>query len=199
MAPLCRAVLRACRFSDYPRDVSTGVSLSFGGLSGAPLAAILAQYPLASYPSPSIALGAAGTDGIFACNSRTSIRRMANFVPVFAYEFNDQNAPMLFLPPVSFPYGAAHTSELQYIFNLPQSVNNPLSADQIQLSNDMVKYWTQFARSGNPNSSFTPFWPEYNSTDDIFQSLNTPSPTTEGEFYSDHKCGFWGVLLGTGN
>jgi para-nitrobenzyl esterase len=69
-------------------------------------------------PAPSIAFGAAGTDGIFACNSRTAIRQMANFVPVFAYEFNDQNAPQLFLPPDTvsgMPYGAAHASELQYI------------------------------------------------------------------------------------
>ncbi len=155
--------------------------------------AILSQYPLANYPSPSIAYGAAGTDGIFACNSRTSIRRIAQFVPTFAYEFNDPNPPQLFLPPVSFPYGAYHASEIQYIFNLRPAVPNPpaLDADQERLSRDMVSYWTHFARFGNPNSFFTPFWPHYDPVADRLQSLIPPHPTTESGFAADHKCGFW--------
>ena len=169
----------------------TGAISSTLGVPLATAAFLGSFYPVASYPSTDLALSSLGTDAIFACNSRKSIRLFAQFVPVFAYEFNDQNAPQLFLPSVSFPYGAAHASEIQYIFNLPQSINNPLSVDQIQLSNDMVKYWTQFARSGNPNSSFTPLWPQYNSTDDIFQSLNTPMPTTESGFATEHKCGVW--------
>lgn len=179
------------------------VSASFGGLPPAFTAPILAQYPTAAFPSPSIALGAAGTDGIFACNSRTSIRRMANFTPVFAYEFNDQNAPQLFLPPPpsGMPYGAYHASEIQYIFNVRPSIPNPatLNADQQQLSGQMVDYWTQFARFGNPNSFGTPFWPHYDPTADQFQSLDTPTATTESNFAADHKCGFWGVFLGTGS
>jgi para-nitrobenzyl esterase len=177
------------------------INASFGGL---PLAGFITpHYPTANYPSPSIALGAAGTDGIFACNSRTSIRRLANFVPVFAYEFNDQNAPQLFLPPDTvsgMPYGAAHASEIQYIFNLPQSGVNPLDADQKRLSRDMVSYWAHFARFGNPNSFHTPFWPQYDRTADLFQSLIPPTPATEATFAADHQCvSFWGVFLGTGN
>jgi para-nitrobenzyl esterase len=146
-------------------------------------------------PAPSIALGAVGTDGIFACNSRSAIRQMAKFVPVFAYEFNDQNAPELFLPPDTvsgMPYGAAHASELQYIFNLPQG--NLLNANEKKLSRDMVSYWGHFARFSNPNSFFTPFWPQYNLTNDQFQSLIPPQPMTEpqSEFTTDHKCTlFW--------
>ncbi len=182
------------------------VSASFGGLLAGPTAIIVGQYPTANFASPSIALGAVGTDGIFACNSRTSIRRMANFVPVFAYEFNDQNAPELFLPPNTvsgMPYAAAHASEIQYIFNLTPSalVSNPppLDADQERLSRDMVSYWTYFARKGDPNSRHTPDWPQYNRNADLFQSLIPPTPTTESGFASDHQCAFWGVFLGTGN
>jgi len=146
-----------------------------------------------SSPIPSIALGAVGTDGIFACNSRLSIREMANFVQVFAYEFNDENAPELFLPPdniSNMPYGAAHASELQYIFNLPQG--DLLNTDQKQLSQDMISYWGHFARFGNPNSHFTPFWPQYDLTKDQLQSFIPPQPTTESRFTTDHKCTlFW--------
>ena len=174
------------------------INASFGGvLSAGAIAFIESLYPPSpsTPPGPSIALGAAGTDGIFACNSRLAILEMANFVPVFAYEFNDENAPELFLPPDTvsgMPYGAAHASELQYIFNLPQG--NLLNANQEQLSRDMVSYWGHFARFGNPNSFFTPFWPQYNLTKDQFQSLIPPHPTTELQsgFTTNHNCTlFW--------
>jgi para-nitrobenzyl esterase len=178
------------------------IDASFGGaLSTLSILNLVVDvlYPLPSPPPPppipSEEFGAVGTDGIFACNSRLAVREMANFVPVFAYEFNDEYAPELFLPPDTvshMPYGAAHASELQYIFNLPQG--NLLSANQKKLSRDMVSYWGHFARLGNPNSFFTPFWPQYNLTKDQFQSLIPPQPTTElqSEFTIDHKCTlFW--------
>ncbi|MCJ7546171.1 MAG: carboxylesterase family protein [Deltaproteobacteria bacterium] len=176
------------------------ISASFGGALPAPVVAYLANvlYPLPSPPTPpgpSIALGAVGTDGIFACNSRTSIRRMASFVPVFAYEFNDQNAPQLNLPPnvvSGMPYGAAHASELQYIFGLrPVVPAPPLTDDQVALSDTMVSYWGHFARFGDPNSRHTPDWPQYDPAADVFQSLIPPTPVTEATFALDHKCGFW--------
>jgi carboxylesterase type B len=78
--------------------------------------AAAAQYPLGRYPSPPVALGAVATDAVFACHALTAEESMARYVPVYAYEFNDENAPELFLPPAGFPYGAAHASELQYLF-----------------------------------------------------------------------------------
>jgi len=188
-----------------PTNYAARINASFGGLPLAPF--IIPHYPLPSPPTPpgpSIALGAAGTDGIFACNSRTSIRRMANFVPVFAYEFNDPNPPQLFLPPdvvSGMPYGAYHASEIQYIFDLRPALPNPpaLNADQERLSRDMVSYWGHFARKADPNSRHTPDWPQYDRTADLFQSLIPPTPATEATFAADHQCAFWGVLLGTGN
>jgi len=153
-----------------------------------------AIYPLAAYPSPSVALAAVATDVVFSCNARLSARFLSQYVPTYQYEFNDPDAPMLFIPPVSFPTGAYHGSELQYIFTLSQTpVPNPgLTAPQAQLSAVMVGYWTQFARSGDPNSAGAPAWPLYG-TSDQFQSLRPPTPTTGTGFAADHKCAFWGV------
>ena len=121
---------------------------------------------------------------------------MGNYVPVFAYEFNDPSPPQWFLPPdyvSGMPYGAYHASEVQYIFNLRPALPNPpaLDPDQEELSENMVHYWGHFARFGNPNSSFTPLWPQYNPGVDEFRSLNTSGPTTELGFATDHKCGLW--------
>lgn len=151
-------------------------------------------YPLAAYPSPSVALGAIGTDVVFACNARLSSRLLSQYVPTYQYEFNDPNAPMLFFPPSSFPTGAYHASELQYIFDILETpVPSPgLTPAQGQLSDTMIGYWTQFARSGDPNSSGAPAWPPYGSSDQ-FQSLHPPTPATSTGFAADHKCAFWGL------
>jgi para-nitrobenzyl esterase len=164
------------------------------GVSVPAATAIAAAYPLAAYSSPSVALGAIGTDVVFACNARRSSRLLSQYVPTYQYEFNDPNAPMLFFPPVSFPTGAYHASELQYIFTISETpVPNPgLNAAQTQLSQTMVGYWTQFAHGGDPNSAGAPAWPPYGASDQ-FQSLHPPTPTTSTGFATDHKCAFWGI------
>ena len=168
---------------------------AIAGTLGVPLgtAAFLASfYPLAAFPSPDLALAALGTDAIFACNSRKAVRLLSQFVPTHAYEFNDENAPQLFLPPVSYPYASAHASELQYLFDLRSQVPHPaLDADQQQLSQAMVAYWTNFARAGDPNGSGTPLWTAYDPAADQMQSLVPPSPVAEAGFAADHKCALW--------
>ena len=186
-------------------EATTGTPLTAAGYIPAitatlgvslPVATVIGTigYPLAAYPSPSVALGALGTDVVFACNARLSSRLLSQYVRTYQYEFNDPNAPMLFFPPVSFPTGAYHASELQYIFNILETpVPSPgLTPAQAQLSDTMVKYWTQFARSGDPNSAGAPTWPLYGSSDQ-FQSLHPPTPATSTGFAADHKCGFWGI------
>jgi para-nitrobenzyl esterase len=116
---------------------------------------------------------------------------LSQSVPTFAYEFNDENASELFLPPVSFPYGAAHASELQYLFKLRAAFPTALDADQQALSQAMIGYWTKFASSGDPNSPGAPSWPQYSVLADQFQSLAPSTPTTETSFAADHQCGFW--------
>ena len=158
-------------------------------------AVIAAQYPLSAYPSPSVALGAVGTDAIFACPALTIDESVSRFVPTFGYEFNDENAPELFLPPVGFPYGAAHASEIQYLFGLPTAAfPQALTAPQQQLAASMKGYWTSFARSGFPTSSGAPFWPLFNGVTQKMQSLVPAGPQTETGFAAEHNCAFWTAL-----
>src|SRR6516165_3354335 len=162
----------------------------------APVAAVIAaEYPLSAFPSPSIALGAVGTDAIFACPALTIDQSVSQFVPAFAYEFNDENAPENFLPPVSFPYGAAHASEIQYLMDLPTvAFPGTLSAQQQQLATIMKGYWANFAKRGFPASFGTPFWPLFNNLTQEMQSLAPPTPQTETDFATTHNCAFWTAL-----
>ena len=156
------------------------------GVTAAQAAAIAAEYPLSAYASPPLALGAVGTDAIFACNALNIDRTLAHYVPTYAYEFNDPNPPQLFLPPVGFPTGDYHASELPYLFGIASGV---LSPGQAQLSATMRHYWTDFAARGFPG---TPFWPRFRSG--AIQSLTEPSPAPETGFAADHHCAFWSAL-----
>jgi para-nitrobenzyl esterase len=154
----------------------------------------LSVYLFASYPSAGVALAASETDVVLACPERNVVRSLSQYVPTYAYEFNDENAPDLFDPVPTFPLGAYHFAEVQYLFdlNLRFTGFNPFTSDQQQLSNTMIGYWTTFAANGDPNFAGAPNWSPYDSGTDQFQSLIPPTPIVESTFDSDHKCSsFW--------
>ena len=87
---------------------------------GANAAAVGERYPLSNYGGnvPS-AYAAAVTDGVFSCVAERMSDDLARVGPVYAYEFNDRDAPapepMRTLP---FPVGASHSLELRFIFEI---------------------------------------------------------------------------------
>jgi para-nitrobenzyl esterase len=162
------------------------------GLHATP-SAVVGQYPVSGYGNNiGRALTAIGTDALFACPARRAAQSLSKFVPTYAYEFNDPNAPQIFIGPASFPYGAYHGSEVQYLFDVPsQTTSGALDGDQQALADSMRRYWTRFARGGDPNGGGAPAWPRYTIANDTFQSLKPPTPAPTTGFAADHKCGFW--------
>jgi para-nitrobenzyl esterase len=158
------------------------------GVPAATAGKIAAQYPLSHYPSPPVALGAVGTDAIFACHALTAEESLARYVPTYAYEFNDENAPELFLPPVGFPYGAAHASELPYLFSQTTASRPiPFTKAQQQLAAAMKQDWTNLAKTGIPAAG----WPRFTGTSQQMLSLVPPQPRPETNFSAEHHCAFW--------
>jgi para-nitrobenzyl esterase len=169
----------------YPQALA-----AFYGPAVAP--AVLTEYPVAAYPNTSEALGAAETDYYIACSSLRLDQWMSPFVPMYTYEFDDVAAPM-YMAPVSFPYGAAHTAELQFIFpnyHGARGTVHALSLPERALSAQMVRYWTNFARTGNPNDPTLPTWPRFASSTDML-SFRLPKPVTFTTFADQHHCAFW--------
>jgi para-nitrobenzyl esterase len=154
---------------------------------------IAAHYPLSGYPSPDLALAAVSTDAVFACPARTVDQLAARYVPTYAYEFADEHAPQRFLPPVSFPYGAYHAAEIQYLFTLLDAPRpGRLAPAQQQLASTMQRYWTSFAAHGTPAAPRgTPRWPAYHARSEHYQRLTPPQPTTTTSFAAAHQCTFW--------
>jgi para-nitrobenzyl esterase len=162
--------------------------------------AVLAQYPLSKYASPSLAWSAVITDPL-SCEARYVNHLLGPKVPVYAYEFADRNAPSYF-PPVSFPTLAYHTADIPYVFPLfhggARGIPRPLSPAQQVLARQLKGFWTTFARTGDPNvlGGNRP-WPRYDANSPLYLSENTgkSAPISESQFYTAHKCNFWDHTL----
>ena len=198
-------VLNGANHDEYRQFLSAEAGLTaaqypyaLASIYGITLAsAIAAQYPVAKYNKPVLALAAVITDQVFACTARQIDRWTQRYVPTYAYEFNDRHAPEDFLPPAGYNFGASHASELQFLFNvtqLPPGVR-PLNPAEVQLSDAMVTYWTNFVRASSPDSAGVPYWPPYAEGSDVMQSLVPPVPVPETNFRAVHHCSFWNPLI----
>ncbi|MGE5289289.1 MAG: carboxylesterase/lipase family protein [Micromonosporaceae bacterium] len=166
---------------------------------------ILAEYPLPAYPSPDLAYASVFTDSVFSCPAlRTDA--LVWHSGVYAYEFSDPNPPNDFGLTFTFPLGAAHSTELQYVFQKIPFLDTtpPFTAAQFGLSDQMIGYWSRFAASGSPNGRVArgpsegsaPFWPRFTPPGQKIQELvpDGTAPETGAQFASDHHCAFWDTL-----
>ena len=180
-----------------PRQYPKVVAAQFGTSDAKK---IVARYPLTDYKSPDLAYAAVLTDSEFSCPALLADSLTARS-GVYAYEFSDPHPPDDFPVRLSFPLGAAHSTELQYIFQRIPFLDTipPFTKAQLALSNLMIGYWTRFAATGNPNGApgQAPHWPRWPRSAGPVQELvpGSTMPESSAKFSAFHKCGFWTAIL----
>jgi para-nitrobenzyl esterase len=117
-------------------------------------------------------LGNAGTqlaaDVTFRCGSILSSRASGL---AWIYQFEQ---------PRSGEAVTAHAHELVYVFGNwgPEwSLKQPMSPAELALLDQMQSYWSNFARTGDPNGPSLPPWPRYSRTDDPYLAISAEHTT----------------------
>jgi para-nitrobenzyl esterase len=83
----------------------------------------------------------------------------AGDVPVYRYHFERPSPADKYHPAGS---GAFHSDEIQYVFGTLHSRPGAVWQSEDEKLSDLIEtYWTNFARTGNPNGGDAPQWPQY--------------------------------------
>ncbi|MEU8388927.1 carboxylesterase/lipase family protein [Micromonospora sp. NPDC048843] len=148
---------------------------------------VLARYPRDPAQSASATLGAVLTDHDYAEPVYSAALAFARQVPTFAYEFADEDAPFFTEgPEPTFAIGAYHCAELPYLFAVDYA--EALTPTQRRLSDEMVRTWSDFARTGRAS------WPRLRPDATyvrVFAGGGGPGRT---DFAAAHSYDFWRSL-----
>jgi para-nitrobenzyl esterase len=169
--------------ANYQADIARAL-----GVPAARAAVIATEYPLSAYPNPVAAFSLLVSDSEFACPALQVDRwTAARGVPVHAYQFNDDNAPVNL---VGASLGlATHGTELPYLLDQPNAPHPAvLDAGQQALAASMRADWASFAATGNPSSRALP-WPSSNRTRVLSLVPSQSQVTTD--YATAHHCPFW--------
>jgi para-nitrobenzyl esterase len=149
--------------------------------------AIVAHYPVASFPSANRALGQVTGDAFFLCPSRRFAKAViARGAVVYRYNFQQELSS-----PFAPGLGVFHSSEIPFVFG---NDTYPLGriGDATALSTAMQTYWTGFAKIYDPNYEGGVAWPKYDGTEP--QLIMSGAGITTGKALDDDTCTLWDSL-----
>ncbi|XP_057609508.1 carboxylesterase 5A isoform X2 [Chionomys nivalis] len=111
--------------------------------------------------------------------------------PVYFYEF--QHRPQCFENTRPAFVKADHTDEVRFVFGGPFlkgdiAMFEEATEEEKSLSRKMMKYWANFARSGDPNGAGLPPWPIYDQDE---QYLKLDLNISVGQRLKDQRVDFW--------
>lgn len=167
-----------------------------------------AEYPLASYSEPAVALAAVATDTVFRCPGKMEAAKLSAFTPTYLYQFEYPDGhsqlevalPFLGAELPAYDLDAFHGSDIPYVFGYDplleidletfSTVSRPWGAGTIDeaLWLDVLGYFSQFAVTGEPGSRDGIEWPSYDPNED--QHLVLDAVLSAGANAAS-KCEFW--------
>ncbi len=141
----------------FMASMPLGTRQAFEGLIAASFKAeapkIAALYPSSSDDELKTQVDQYITDAWFLRGSRNMLNGASQAgSPVYQYHFVRPS-------PANPAWGAHHAAELGYVFNtLPEEGYEKVDAG---IADAMIRYWVQFATTGDPNVEGLPSWPAY--------------------------------------
>ncbi len=170
---------------------------------------VLAQYPLSAYGNDPMKAYDRVTTDTQKCQADHVLHLWAPQIASYAYDFTYLDAPYYFPKMPNFKPAAAHTIDIQFLFNnwhggqlgvnLDQTTGQPrdLNNQETGLSDQLVAAWTNFAWSGNPNGNGNSPWPKYgagNNAKYLVEDIPL-STSNRSDYRTTYKCDFWDTVL----
>nr|XP_029508098.1 acetylcholinesterase-like [Oncorhynchus nerka] len=96
--------------------------------------------------------------------------------------------------------GVIHGYEIEFVFGMPLEKRLNYTAEEEKLSRRMMRYWANFARTGNPNINFDGSldsrqrWPQFTNSEQKHVGLNTESLKIH-KGLRNQLCAFWNRFL----
>jgi para-nitrobenzyl esterase len=128
---------------------------------------VLASYTAKTDEEAYWAEVAVRTDSRFGVSARNQLRGMFSVTAkTWAYHFS-------YLPDATHDSkrGVSHASELAYVFGTLPATADPQTRE---VSDAIMKYWTQFAKTGDPNQPGLPAWPAFGKGHEAHLELGRP-------------------------
>ena len=128
--------------------------------------AIATIYHGADAPSATAAQDRMQSDYLMAASAREALVFAKQGRPAYAYRFTR-------LAPGSDPtkVGAFHSAELAYVFGTQASIDRPWQPRDRELAQQMQLFWTNFAKTGDPNGEGLPAWPRFDAASETVMEL----------------------------
>jgi para-nitrobenzyl esterase len=159
--------------SGPPKDLKRAVAEAYGPIAQRALK-LYGGSPDPLYGTPTDQWA---TDTSFRCSAVLQLAwHAAAGNPAFEYEFAR-------VPPGREAIGAIHATELTYVFGtldrplvIPGLPPQGATAVDTQISEVMQRYWTNFAKTGNPNDGQLPVWPQFDVSSGAYIQFTDAGP-----------------------
>ncbi|KAK2719659.1 acetylcholinesterase-like [Artemia franciscana] len=135
-------------------------------------------------------------DRQFVCGVNEFAQRFAEVGnSVYMYYFTHRSS----IHPWPSWMGVLHADEINFVFGEPLNPEKGYNKDEVDFSKKIMRYWANFAKTGNPNKSpdsiYTrDYWPPYDPVKKEYIFL-APKNNTIGRGLRARQCAFWKKFL----
>jgi len=157
-----------------PKAFISGVEARYGQFADA----LLKAYPVGKNLVPKTARDLA-RDAAFGWHTWSWARLQAKMGRSNAYLYYFDQHPDYPEDSPRYGFGSPHGQDIAYVFQTLDASNPETTESDLAISEAMAIYWTNFAKTGNPNGESVPEWPAFSdATPDVmyFQQIPKVGP-----------------------